>query len=244
MKLVAFEAGHSMTWIAETVKTLTDVQVPMGQPNKVTGITESRGKTDRVAAKKLAELARAGLLSRAVPVGEGRVRARREVVSAWHHLQSKRLVWIQTIRGYVDQEGDRLPEQCVVDAAWWEQRARLPLSTSLKLIVETFMTSLEALVATEQQLTERLVAIQAPRCPLLECIPAIGPLAAYVLVSAGDEARRVDDQKAVVPDGGAGSHDVSDFSERGSASNSGPSIGMGGWRCAGSCSTVPIQWYA
>jgi transposase len=67
----------------------------------------------------------------------------------------------------------------------------------LRLIIETFMASIEALLAAEQQLTARVVAIQDPRCPLLESIPAIGPLGARVVVSALDEARRFDDQKAV-----------------------------------------------
>lgn len=43
----------------------------------------------------------------------------------------------------------------------------------------------------------RLVAIRDPRCPLLESIPAIGPLDARVVVSALDAARRFDDQKVV-----------------------------------------------
>jgi hypothetical protein len=36
-----------------------------------------------------------------------------------------------------------------------------------------------------------------PRCDLVETIPAIGPVASRVLVSAVDEARRFDDKKAV-----------------------------------------------
>lgn len=59
------------------------------------------------------------------------------------------------------------------------------------------MTSIEALVAAEQQLTQRLVAIADPRCDLVEPIPALGPVSARVVVSAVDEARRFDDQKAV-----------------------------------------------
>jgi hypothetical protein len=73
-KLVAFEAGNQLKWIAETVKTLEGVQVPVGHPTEGKGSTASRGKTDRVDAKKLAELARAGMLPRAVHVVEGPVR--------------------------------------------------------------------------------------------------------------------------------------------------------------------------
>jgi transposase len=196
-KLVAFEAGNQMKWMAETLKKLDGVQVHVVHPNEVKWITESRGKTDRVDAKKLAELARAGILPRAVHVVEGPVRELRELVSARQQLQRKRIALINTIRGYVYQEGHRLPEKFFAGAAWREQVARLPVSAPLRLILETFMTSIAALVAAEQQLTQRLVAIEDPRCPLLESVPAIGPVAARVLVSAVDDARRFDDQKAV-----------------------------------------------
>jgi hypothetical protein len=73
-KLVVFEAGNQLKWIAETLKKLDGVQIHVVHPNEVKWITESRGKTDRVDAKKLAELARAGLLPRAGPVVEGPVR--------------------------------------------------------------------------------------------------------------------------------------------------------------------------
>jgi transposase len=196
-KLVAVEAGHQLKWVAETLKKLEGVQVPVVHPNEVKWITESRGKTDRVEAKKLAELARAGLRPRAVHVVEGPVRELREVVSARQQLQRKRVALIKTIRGDVYQEGHRLPEQFVAGAAWREQRARLPVSAPLRLILETFMTSIEALLAAEQRLTARLLAIEDPRGALLESTPAIGPVASRVLVSAVDEARRFDDQKAV-----------------------------------------------
>ncbi|MCP9439908.1 MAG: hypothetical protein NHB36_08480, partial [Nitrospira sp.] len=47
-RLIAFEAGHQMTWIAETV-----MRRPQGHivhPNEVQWISERRGKTDRVDA--------------------------------------------------------------------------------------------------------------------------------------------------------------------------------------------------
>ena len=196
-KLVAFEAGNQLKWVAETLKQVADVQVHVVHPNEVKWITESRGKTDRVDAKKLAELARAGLLPRAVHVVEGRTRELRELVSARQQLQSKRVALLNTLRGYVYQEGHRLPEKFFVGATWAAKLTRLPISSSLKVIIQTFMTSIEALVTAEEHLTARLRAIEDPRCALLETIPAIGPLSARVLVSALDDVTRFDDQKAV-----------------------------------------------
>lgn len=196
-KLIVVEAGNQLKWIAETLKRLPAVHVHVVHPNEVKWITASRGKTDRVDAKKLAELARADLLPRAVQVVEGPVRELRELVSARQQLQRKRVALINTIRGYVYQEGHRLPEKFFAGTMWATKLARLPVSAPLKLIIETFMTSIEALVAAEQRLTARLKAIEDPRCRLLETIPAIGPLSARVLLSALDDARRFDDQKAV-----------------------------------------------
>ncbi len=196
-KLVAVEAGNQMKWIAETRKKLADIRVHVVHPNEVKWITESRGKTDRVDAKKLAELARGDLLPRGVHVVEGPVRELRELVSARQQLQSKRIALINTIRGYVYQEGHRWPEKFFAGPTWAAKLARWPVSAPLRLIIQMFMAGIEALVAAEQQLTERLLAIQDPRSALLETIPAIGPLSARVLVSALDEVRRFDDQKAV-----------------------------------------------
>lgn len=190
-----------MKGIAETLKKLDGVQVHVVHPNAVKWITESRGKTDRVDAKKLAELARADLLPRAVHVVEGPVRELRELVRARRQVQRKRIALINPIRGDVYQEGHRLPEKCFAGPTWAAKLARLPVSAPLKLIIQPFMTSIEALRAAEQERTVRLQAIQDPRCGLLESIPAIGPLAARVLVSALDEACRFDNQKAVATDG-------------------------------------------
>lgn len=196
-KLVAFEAGNQLEWIAEALKTFDGVQVHVVHPNEVTWITESGGKTDRVDAKKLAELARAGILPRAAHVVEGPVRELRELVSARQQLQRKRVALINTIRGYVYQEGHRLPEKFFAGAAWREKLARVSVSAPLRLIIQTFMTSIEALMVAEQQLTARLRAIADPRCDLVETIPALVPLASRVVLSAVDEAQRFDDQKAV-----------------------------------------------
>lgn len=196
-KLVAFEAGNQMKWIAETLQKMVEVQVHGVHPNEVKWITESRGKTDRVDAKKLAELARAGILPRAVHVVEGPVRELRELVSARQQLQSKRIALINTIRGYVYQEGHRLPQKFFAGPTWAAKLARLPVSAPLRLIIETFMASIESLQAAEQALTERLRAIADPRCDLVETIPALGAVSARVVVSALDDAHRFDDQKAV-----------------------------------------------
>lgn len=164
MKLVVFEAGNQMKWIAETLKKMAAVQVHVVHPNEVKWISESGGKTDRVDAKKLAELGRAGLLPRAVHVVEGPVREMRELVSARQQVQAKRVALLNVIRGYVYQEGYRLPEKFFAGPTWAAKLARLPVSAPLRLIIETFMGSIEALAVTCPP--PRPVGKTEPRCKL------------------------------------------------------------------------------
>lgn len=196
-KLVACEAGHQMKWIAETLKKLNDVQVHVVPPNEVKWITESGGKTDRVDAKKLAELARADLLPRAVHVVEGPVRELREWVSARQQLQRKRIALINTIRGDVYQEGHRLPEKIL---------CRADLGGEARAVAG------ECAVAAHQPGVHG--EYRGARCGRAAAHPAAGGAPGSTLPAArehsgpratgvprragrGDEARRFDDQKAV-----------------------------------------------
>lgn len=196
-KLVVVEAGNQLKWVAETLKRLPEVHLHVGHPNEVKWISASSGKTDRIDAKKLAELARGGLLPRAVHVVEGRIRELRELASARQQLQAKRVALINTLRGYVYQEGHRLPVKFFQGVRWQKQLTTLRVSAPLKRILQAFMPSIEALLMAERQLPEQLLTIQDRRCTLLETIPALGPLSARVLVSALDEVTRFDNQKAV-----------------------------------------------
>jgi transposase len=196
-KLVVFEAGNQMKWIAETLKKIPSVEVHVVHPNEVKWINQSSGKTDKIDARKLAELARGDLLPRKVHLVEGSIRELRELVSARTRLQSKRVALINTLRGYVKQEGVKLPAKFFQGEGWKEKLKKASLSRTLKLVVESFMGSIEALVDSETRITNRLLEIEDKRIALLETIPTIGKLTARVLVSAIDEAKRFDGQKEV-----------------------------------------------
>ncbi|GIW55738.1 MAG: hypothetical protein KatS3mg082_2142 [Nitrospiraceae bacterium] len=105
---------------------MVDVQVHVVHPNERKWITESRGKTDRGRPMKLAELARAGLWPRAVPVVTGPGRARREVVSARQQVQRMRVALGTTIRGDVGPAGYRVPEQFCAGPTWRAKPAPAP----------------------------------------------------------------------------------------------------------------------
>jgi transposase len=196
-KLVAFEAGNQMKWIAEHLMKKDTVTPHVVHPNEVKWITESRGKTDKVDAKKLAELARGDMLPRAVHLVQGEVRELRELVSARHLLQSKRIALINAIRGFVMQEGLKLPVKFFQRADWKEQLGAFKASAPLKKIIESYMGAIEALAESEEELTTRICEIDDKRIELLKSIPGIGELSSRVLLAAIDDAKRFDGKKAI-----------------------------------------------
>ena len=195
-KLVVFEAGNQLKWIALTLKKLKDVHVHVVHPNEVKWMSQSSGKTDKVDARKLAELARGDLLPRKVHIVEGSVRQLRELISARTSLQSKRVALINMIRGYMLQEGRKLPKKFFERKDWKERLQRVKVGKATKLIITSFMTSIEALLASEVELTQQILAIEDKRLDLLESIPSIGQITSRVLLSALDNASRFDNKKA------------------------------------------------
>lgn len=196
-KVIVFEAGNQMKWIAQTLKKMDGVDVHVVHPNEIKWINQSSGKTDKIDAQKLAELARGDLLPRKVHLVEGSMRELRELVSARSRLQGKRVALINTIRGYVKQEGHKLPAKFFAGELWKEKLKKLSLSPTLKMIIESFMTSIEGLMESEAQITSRVLEIEDKRITLLESIPAIGKLTSRVLVSAIDDVKRFDGAKEV-----------------------------------------------
>lgn len=196
-KLVVMEAGNQLKWIALTLKKMKGVHLHVVHPNELKWISESSGKTDKIDARKMAELARGDLLPRKVHIVEGSVRDLRELISARHQLQSKRVALINTIRGYMLQEGYKLPEKFFQRADWRQRLAKARLGEVTKQIVNNMMTAIEAIADSEEILTAEILAIEDKRTELLETMPGIGKLSSRVLVSALDNAERFDDRKAV-----------------------------------------------
>ena len=197
-KLVVFEAGNQMKWIADCLKKEQTVMVHVVHPNQVKWIAESGGKkTDKVDAKKLAELARGDLLPRKVHLVEGKTREMRELVSARTHMMRRRVGLINTLRGYLKQEGVKLTEKFFGHEDWREQLEKKKVSAQLKAIIDAFRKAIDALRESESELTERLIGLQDERTELLETIPAIGKLTSRTVVSALDDVERFGNKKAV-----------------------------------------------
>jgi len=201
-KLVIFEAGNQLKWIALTLKKIKGVHIHVVHPNEIKWINQSSGKTDKIDARKLAELARGDMLPRQVHIVEGKARELRELISARSTIQSKRIALINSIRGCLKQEGYKLPEGFFKNTRWREQLKKMRIGDIQKLILEKFMDSIEGMVRSEMELTSKILEIEHKDIELLETIPGIGGLTSRVLISAIDDAKRFDNKKCVSKYGG------------------------------------------
>jgi transposase len=196
-KLVIFEAGNQLKWIAKTLKDMEGVEIHVVHPNEIKWISQSSGKTDKIDARKLAHLGRGDMLPRKVHIVEGKIRELRELLSARQRLQSKRVALINSIRGQMKQEGHSLPTKFFQSKHWREKLKGIKIGEVQKLIIESFMESIDSLLMAEKKLTEKIGAIRDKRIDLLESIPSLGTLSSRVIVSALDDAGRFDSKKCV-----------------------------------------------
>jgi transposase len=128
---------------------------------------------------------------------EGKIRELRELLSARQRLQSKRVALINSIRGQMKQEGHSLPTKFFQSKHWREKLKGIKIGEVQKLIIESFMESIDSLLMAEKKLTEKIGAIRDKRIDLLESIPSLGTLSSRVIVSALDDAGRFDSKKCV-----------------------------------------------
>jgi transposase len=196
-KLVIFEAGNQLKWIAKTLQEMEGVEIHVVHPNEIKWINQSSGKTDKIDARKLAHLGRGDMLPRKVHIVEGKIRELRELISARQQLQSKRVALINSIRGQMKQEGHSLPEKFFQSTQWREKLKGIKIGEVQKLIIGSFMESIDSLLMAEKKLTEKIGAIRDKRIELLESIPSLGRLSSRVILSAVDDVGRFDSKKCV-----------------------------------------------
>ena len=196
-KYIVIEAGNQLKWIALYLKKQKGVHLHVVHPNEIKWIIKSGKKTDKVDAKKMAELARIDGLPRKVHVVEGSIRDLRELLSARENLMKKRVGLINSIHGYMKQEGVKLPRKFFSSKDWQEKLEEIEVGRVQKVIIENFMFALEQLQIAEESILEEVYKIEDPRLELLESIPAIGPMTSRVILSGLDDVNRFDGKKAV-----------------------------------------------
>jgi transposase len=196
-KLVVMEAGNQLKWIALYLKGRQDVDLHVVHPNEIKWINQSSGKTDKIDARKMAELGRGNLLPRKVHIVEGPIRELRELLSAREKLLQKRVDLVNCVRGLMKQEGVRIPKGFFAAGNWEQMLPVFKVAETQKLILKNIMTSIDSLRESESEILVKVREIEDPRIELLESIPGIGGLTARVLLSALDEAGRFDNKKCV-----------------------------------------------
>jgi len=196
-KLVIFEAGNQLKWIAKTLKDMEGVEIHVVHPNEIKWINQSSGKTDKIDARKLAHLGRGDMLPRKVHIVEGKIRELRELLSARQRLQGKRVALINSIRGQMKQEGHSLPAKFFQSLRWREKLKGIKIGEVQKLIIESFMDSIASLLIAEKKLTDKIGTIKDKGIELLESIPSVGRLSSRVILSALDDVGRFDSKKCV-----------------------------------------------
>ena len=196
-KLVVFEAGNQLKWIALTLKKISNVYLHVVHPNEIKWINQSSGKTDKIDASKLAQLARGDMLPNKVHIVEGESRELRELISARHTLQSKRVALINCIRGILKQEGYKLPEKFFQGDDWPMKLAKMRIGRAQKLIITSYMLSIEKLAEAEAELSTAILSIESKDIELLESVPGIGGLTSRVIASAIDDVHRFENKKTV-----------------------------------------------
>ncbi len=196
-KLVIFEAGNQLKWIAKALHEMEGVEIHVVHPNEIKWINQSSGKTDKIDARKLAHLGRGDMLPRKVHIVEGKIRELRELISARQRLQSKRVALINSIRGQMKQEGHSLPAKFFQSRHWREKLKGIKIGEVQKLIIESFMDSIASLLIAEKKLTEKIGTIKDKGIELLESIPSLGRLSSRVIISALDDVGRFDSKKCV-----------------------------------------------
>ena len=137
------------------------------------------------------------MLPRKVHIVEGKARKLRELISARHTLQSKRIALINSIRGCLKQEGYKLPEKFFKHSRWRDQLERMRVGKTQKIILTSYMTSIESLLQSEAELTARILEIKNKGIELLESIPAIGGISSRVIASGIDDVNRFENKKSV-----------------------------------------------
>lgn len=201
-KLVVYEAGNQMRWIWDTLKKMKDdlgeeIEVHVVHPNVIKWINESSGKTDKVDAKKLAELARCDLLPKKVHVVEGVTRQMRSLGSSREGLLRKRVSLMNELRGYLKQEGVQLEEAFFKMKEWEEYLKKTKMSEEMRCVMEGYLVGIEGLVRAEKLLTDRLLKLEDERTHRLETIPGIGKLSSRILVGAIDQIERFEGSKSL-----------------------------------------------
>jgi transposase len=180
---VTVEATLQWAWLHDRL-TQAGFPVAVAHPQQVKLISHARCKTDRIDARKLAELTRANLLP-TIWVPPPEVRAWRQLVRGRATLVRLRTRAKNRIHACLAGENCRVP---TTDLFGWGGRAWLSAVPLPPTVRQEIQVQLALITALDEQLrgydadVKRLAA-QQPTARLLQTIPGVGPFGALLLLA-------------------------------------------------------------
>jgi transposase len=196
---VALEAGNQTAWIHDELREL-GCKVHIVHPLKVKWIAESKKKTDRVDAQRLAHLLRIGGLPEPVHMPSRRSRELRALRGARRQLVRMRTKLINVVRGLLRQHRVQIRAKGLTTERGWRELTELPLAGAVREVVDAYAATVAAttaaLKALDGELSRRAGA--DARVAQLQTIPGVGQVSAQTLVATVDRIERFATAKKLV----------------------------------------------
>jgi len=200
------------------------LDVILANPSKNRLIADATVKTDRLDAKRLAHLLRAGMLAESY-VPEDEIRELRDLVRTRKSLIEERTAEKNRVRAVLKRTNNTYDSE-LFGPTGREFLAELPLSTADRTIIEAHLAVIDELnehIKELEQLIEQHV-LESSAAQLLLTIPGVGQTTAAVVVAELGEIERFDSHEEVVSYAGLDPvvHQSGDTEIHGSISKEGP----------------------
>lgn len=192
----AIEASRNYFTIYDTLS--EDLEVTVVDPRQTRWIADSSKKTDRIDAKKLANLLRVGMVSESyVPPPE--IRKRRALVRGRKKFVEKRTDCKNEIHALLDQHG------ITYDGSLWDEEgleflAEVELEEPSRLLLDQWLELLGELTEKLYELDREIerTAAEVPEVQLLMTIPGVSSYSGLMIHAEIGEVDRFDEAKQLV----------------------------------------------
>lgn len=189
---VAMETTFNCGWVTDLARSMGH-EVHVGHTKYLKAISQAKSKTDRIDARKLAHLVRAGYFPDAyVPAPE--VRSLRAVVRQRAFLVRSRTRIKNRIHMVLAETGERCPEEALfgkAGRAWLEEA---PLDSLRGENLKQLLVLLDFLDGQITKISRRIdrLGLEHPAVKRLETLPGIGRYGAMLIACEVDRIERFD----------------------------------------------------
>ena len=161
-------------------------------PRQAKAVTHTKKKTDRIDARKLAQLARVGWYT-VVHRKSGKARGLRSFMTARSQLVKTQVALKSAIQGLFRAHGTKLPSG---SGEVFEHNVRVALKQAEPMLKRAIAPLLKTWVEVSQRAAAMYVVLgkqiakKDPECKLLMSVPSIGPATAATFVATVDDPKR------------------------------------------------------